>query len=1153
MATTAVAAASTRQQPQPLRHNPASHGGGAVISTSRHNPRRRNTHGSSSNKANATRKVVRRREFPQDMEPLRQKPIKSQQQHQSSTTTVANAAHSTQQEASQTAATTIATGNKSHSRFKAVTESRTVAAWKLHSVTWTLTVDTPGGHAPWIAIVRGVELLDDDSCSSSLSDPLAADVSDSLHHYYDLSKDAQAGGKSCTAKSGTSKNVKVPCTTGTTLRSKGNGPLSLPNNNKPSVSEMQATKLLGQFHTSTASMDVGDVTSASAALSPQRQPPEQYQYYDDNSNNNNNDSNDTDNNILPPKTPSRRAKNTTTKQLLSLVATPSAHQNKLAVYEDATTPRMTNTASATAATTTTKVSGRRPSNGTNYNQYHLNDRESEEEEKMEYFEEDDEDDEDDDGPRPPEYLAKYTTAANHGLYTRRHNEQDDDDDDDEETLDEDDDIEDDDYYDDSGSLPSCHNNNSRMGSYFDPPPPSPMTSNRALDDASELASMGDESHEIRMQELLDVLSVGHSLEEDDDLLEENSDIHEEEISTTTEEEIGGEMGDIVEEEENDDVEKIDSLTNHTGVRSNPSIAPPRRPVRTVSHKFQKPQDRQVILLARGVQPAPSGLSQTSGHSGFTDGDDTLENSQILPLSNLDEQPWAGDDDDEDEDSEFFSTSSSDDDDDYSEEDNESVEIRKYVEEMEMAQVDRKEIVAVPESEDEESIMEYYQRDRVTTMLLALNARGGKGKKDDDESTLDHLALEASRKYPQQSSCQGYGLYGGTKGGFDVDLDPNDSANDESLTFLDSNDDEDPVLEIQSISSASISIPNVGTAADIPMTVSAKEALLSNKMNQSLPSIGEDLLWNENKIADEASLIDNQEKWLVAVQDIARKYKMSSAQNGKPKIPKRTVSMDSAQQRLGGTKGSAAAQTARKSAPSSPGKKSSLNNTVNRATQSKVQNAQLKTPVSPNRNTVKKKVVRTGKPKQAATTTGQSKPKKLVRRPANARPKSTICKSPKVVKSSKVSDKMTRMPQPPNTPLDTLKSPASRLRAPSLASIDLSCTSEFLQDRTPPAFAQLDLSGRDGVRMVKTASLLEAEMPDLDDFREQEIIERIERSKARERAKKGRLFGGRGKEPPNKSPKKPISSGNSNFLDNLWSFGTGSSDMAKNMSDMTAYE
>ena len=117
--------------------------------------------------------------------------------------------------------------------------------------------------------------------------------------------------------------------------------------------------------------------------------------------------------------------------------------------------------------------------------------------------------------------------------------------------------------------------------------------------------------------------------------------------------------------------------------------------------------------------------------------------------------------------------------------------------------------------------------------------------------------------------------------------------------------------------------------------------------------------------------------------------------------------------------------------------------------------------------------------------------------------------------------------------------------------------EIFQDSLrSPSFVQLNFGSKQVVRTVTNAHVMDVKMPDLDDFREQEIIEKIERSKAKERAKKGRFFGGRRKDTQPKDPAKANeanSNNSSHFLDNLWSFGTGSGDMVKNMSDMTAYE
>ena len=146
-----------------------------------------------------------------------------------------------------------------------------------------------------------------------------------------------------------------------------------------------------------------------------------------------------------------------------------------------------------------------------------------------------------------------------------------------------------------------------------------------------------------------------------------------------------------------------------------------------------------------------------------------------------------------------------------------------------------------------------------------------------------------------------------------------------------------------------------------------------------------------------------------------------------------------------------------------------------------------------------------------------------------------------------------------------KSPG-RLRAPSMASADLSTIPSPYQSRSEvpeifsdphrsPEFVQLSLEEGEGVKRVTNANVMDVGMPDLDEIHEQEIMEKIERSKARERKKKGNLFGGRRKVAEKKQPAHQANPDSHQFLDNLWSFGTNASfsDMAgKNMSDMSTY-
>ena len=642
------------------------------------------------------------------------------------------------------------------------------------------------------------------------------------------------------------------------------------------------------------------------------------------------------------------------------------------------------------------------------------------------------------------------------------------------------------------------------------PPQSP--SQYDLSCSSDSASIGDnDSTALRMKQLLDAFSETSYGEEDSERMEFEG--------------VGGLSEHSVNHKTEKDIFEARSLNTSNVTIS--STAPPRRPMRTVSkepdsHKttswnglpsFHREQAIQKTLLCPGVKVYNSGSLQVdSGHSSMS-GDDTIVDSQILPLSNLADQPWASGDEDSDS-----STSSEEEDssDDYDSEDDESEQVRKYVEQMEMTRVDKDEVLSVAESGDDMSIMEYYQRDRLTAMILAMNAQ-------EDERSTDHFNYIPG--VPQTPRPEGQAYV--SKHQFDVEMSPCNSALDESITFHGSERSEEHSLG----SSVTLSLP--GSAFESPVTVSTKESSVL-KLMSSLPSIDENFLWQNNKEKH------SPEKNLGSIQESTLLHEKSpSTPDGQPKLPRRSLSMNSDQQRL-------AVESLKKTfATLSPGQSKKTRET-NKSVPSPTNHRSSPSP-SPRKEP---------RPNKSPTATVMAPSPRVVKKS----PKS------KQREASKTSLRRPSIIAPlaaPNTPLSSWKGKESSLAATELG-VALSAIPspnkhsnipEIFQDSfASSGFMQLDIAGSGGVKKCKNAEFSEMEMPELDDFREQEIPERQQRRNEKPRGKRKRMFGVRRKDSDREQLIDVPPQGGSTLLDNLWNFGPFSShgDMAKAMSDMTAY-
>eukprot|EP00977_Amphora_coffeiformis_P018096 scaffold6164_cov163-Amphora_coffeaeformis.AAC.7 len=1130
------------------------------------NPRRRNATATTT-----VRKTWKRREFPENaaLQPIR-KPGTSTHRHASADTSNASSSshHNTKKQQS-----LLLVSTKSQSKYK-ISESRKVAAWEQSRFTWTLTVDTPGGHAPWIAIVRGVELMEEENSEEEQERQEEEDVSmeeeEEHHHQQHISASLHT--------------LKVGHRAGAV-----------------------GQKLLGTtaLENSMASLEADFIVHPENLLlhsnSPQQHRKETDN--DDAGDGNGWEDEETDSDYydipaLPRPTALQVQHQQSKDEDSSSVSESAVDCEEESCWEE-----------SKSLMTTDEIS------------------------LQEFYHQD---------------SIRKERRVDKGWKNAKHRQEKEEEADEEEDFDED---EANDHYDDEGSLPDIAACSPRAKQQSFDLPPSPQHSRASLEDVSEAAEIDvDDSAALRMNDLLDILPSQHG--NSDDPFEDDG------------------------EEDDDDQDHHKYIAISMG--SDPSLQPPRRPVRTLSQRpettksppqqpkrqisttgtdlpptfMPMPQskpvplllpvhlqpERQVIIVERGQQQAqrsvkatPSTLSRFSAH---TEGDSTLENSFVLPESDLCDQRWANNEEDDSGFSSGSSSSSSSDSMDDSEMDDESEKVRRYVEEMEMTKVDKKDIISMDESADEESIMEYYQRDRVTTMLLALQNKKGGNDDDDDESTLltPELKSKPKTRLPtalRTNSQYSHGLYGGCKEGFEVDLDPNDSVYDESLTFLGSFHQDDPVVaEEQSSDSLTLSMGSeLESPAQTISTIANSEAMLQ-QLGDSMPSIDEYPLWaDRSNVSRPFNSI--QEKWLATVQEtvVKREPGQTTAPDGKPKKPHRSVSMDSTDQRIheemkkddGGLKiptrcmsmnstqrhevavrGAVVAMAARKGAskqtpPPSKAPKVTPTSTRKRNNKrpqsgkiSKVpdskESSRLQRPGNRPVNPPQLKgngPVNSARPPQTPTVrtrnsivnqAGGTKSKQQgdtgIKTPSQRR-KSAVCAktTPQPQNSIEQLEALTRTPSqhaPLTFPMK--KSPAGRLRAPSVLSADVSTIPSPYQNRSEvpeicsdpqqsPEFVQLSLDDEDGVRRVTNANVMDVEMPDLDEIREQEIVEKIERSKARERRKKGNLLGGRRKATEKKQAKPQIDPTGRQFLDNLWSFGTNASfsDMAaKNMSDMSAY-
>jgi hypothetical protein len=605
--------------------------------------------------------------------------------------------------------------------------------------------------------------------------------------------------------------------------------------------------------------------------------------------------------------------------------------------------------------------------------------------------------------------------------------------------------------------------------------------------------------------------------------------------------------------ENDILTIMSSTETSSGQQSNPSL-PPRQPTRQSSVRrisALSPATKRTKLRI-GAGRTTSFLSRQSNHSTWTEGDDTLEDSQVLPLSNLEDQSWGEDgednleggdsesEDDSDDGSYFLDGEVSDDED--------SDYIRDYVEEMQMSRVfpgeEDVESISDYNSNAGESIQEYYNRDRVTNMIMAIRKkeeRAAQGQYSHDDDDGRHGCTPKQSNLRKTASSHSHTrMYEG----FTVDLDNDElSANDETLTFVEpSSSGNDESFSNSTLSHSSI--PSL-LSRESQYTYSTRDAAsIYSNANQSLPSIDEQRQWSSAPAQIQPVVSTNQQKWLAAVKSALREhrhYDSAMVTDGRSRIPKRATSTEV----LNPPETSSMKETR---APISPrGHVSSSKKVLPR-------NHKYADPLPPALDHEKP-------PSVATSRTTLRRPSKVVplRRPSGVQHIQSLQPTVPLRRPSNMVPEFANDQtfarefalQPMEGVFETPDSPTKSMISSSWndtvwQSPSYNGEMPRLSDHsgTNREFAQLQLLlATKGVQLVTNHQV--NEMPALDDIREAEIIAKIARAKFKKEKKKNQrngFFGGgnhQNIEEPSLDGKK------GNFFDRLWSFGNASfSDMAE---------